>query len=336
MATTRLAQIYNPLTFGRRAQLAQIALNRFLACGIIAADPEMQAQIASGGNIGELTQFNALPTAEPNYSSDDPDVKSTPKNISGLKMRFRGANMNESWSTMDLARELALQDPMGAITNRVGAYWATNSEQRLIYSCRGIMADNIANDAGDMVVDISNDDAGAVDLDAEAIGGAHVIDVLQTLGDRSFSIGTMAMHSVPFSKLQKDKLIEYVQIDGVDIRIPTYLGKRVVVDDSLPAIAGVNRTKYTTILFGGAVFGSASGKVLVPSEMKRDPDAGNGGGQDTIFSRDHSFLHPHGWDFTSASVAGQSATRAELATAANWDRKVDRKLVPIAFLVTNG
>lgn len=335
MATTRLAQIYNPLTFGRRTQLAQIALNRFLAAGLIAADPEMQNQVAAGGNIGELTQFNALGIGEPNYSNDDPAVKSVPRNITGLKMKFRGAARNDSWSTMDLARELALQDPMGAITNRIGSFWANDDEQRLLASCKGIMADNIANDAGDMVVSLYADAAGAVDP-ATLIGGDAVIDTLQTLGDRSFNITAIAMHSKPFSKLQKDKLIEYVQEDGVDIQIPTYLGKRVIVDDSLPAIAGTNKIAYTSILFGGAVFGSAKGKVLVPSEMFRIPDAGNGSGQDVIHSRVHDFLHPHGFDFTSASVAGQSATYAELATAANWNRMVDRKLIPIAFLKTNG
>lgn len=335
MAVVALAQIYNPLTFARRAQEAQTRLNRFLASGIAAADPLLAAQVAQGGNMGELPFFKPLTVDEPNYSTDNPATLSTPANITNAKMRFRGASRNKSWSTMDLARELALEDPLGAITGRVGHYWAADDEKRIIYSCRGILADNVANDSGDMLITVATDSASAI-TDAERIGGDHVIDTLQTLGDHSFAVTAMAMHSKPFSKLQKDKLIDYVQVDGVDIRIPTYLGKRVIVDDSLPAIAGANRITYTTILFGGAIFGMADGKVLVPSEMKRDPDAGNGGGQDTLFSRVHNFIHPTGFDFTSASVAGQAATYAELATAGNWDRKVDRKLIPLAFLQTNG
>lgn len=335
MAVVALANIYNPLTFARRAQEAQTRLNRFLSAGIMAADPLLAAQVAQGGNMGELPFFKPLTVDEPNYSTDNPAVTSTPANITGSKMRFRGASRNKSWSTMDLARELALEDPMGAITGRVGHYWAADDEKRLIASCQGILADNVANDSGDMLINLATDSASAI-TDAERIGGEAVIDVLQTLGDHSFAITAIAMHSKPFSKLQKDKLIDYVQVDGVDIRIPFYLNKRVIVDDSLPAVAGANRITYTTILFGGAIFGEAKGKVLVPSEIKRDPDAGNGGGQDTIFSRVHNFIHPLGFDFTSASVAGQAATYAELATAANWDRKVDRKLIPMAFLKTNG
>lgn len=335
MAAVQLANIYNPLTFARRAQEAQTRLNRFAAAGILARDPLLAAQVAGGGNMGELPFFKPLTVDEPNYSSDNPAVFSTPAGLTNAKMRFRGASRNKSWSTMDLARELALEDPVGAITGSIGHYWASDDEKRLIAMCRGIQADNAANDAGDMIIDIATDAVGAP-VAAEKVGGEAVIDVLQTLGDHSFKVNTIAMHSVPFATLQKAKLIEYIPVDGVDISIPTYLGKRVVVDDSLPAIAGANRIKYTSILFGGAVFGMADGKVMVPSEIDRIPDSGNGGGQDVIYSRVHNFIHPAGFDFTSAAVAAQSATYAELATATNWDRKVDRKLIPLAFLVTNG
>lgn len=335
MAVVQIADIYNPLTFGRRTQLAQTRLNRFLAAGLIAADPLIAAQFAAGGNIGEISHMNALGLNEPNYSTDDPAQKSTPKKIDTGKQIIRAAYRNDSWSAMDLARSLALQDPVEGITNQIGQFWATDDEQRLIYSCRGILAANIANNSGDMRIDIATDAVGAP-ADAEKISGSAVVDVCQTLGDHSFAITTIAMHSAPFATLQKQKLIEYVKKAETDIAIPTYLGKRVIVDDSLPAISGTNRIKYTSILFGGSVFGSADVPVQTPSEMKRDPDAGNGGGQDTIFSRVNNICHPMGFSFLSASVAGKSATYAELAMAANWNRVVARKLVPMAFLVTNG
>lgn len=336
MATVRLENIYNPLTFARRAQEAQIRLNRFAASGIASGDPLLAAQVAQGGNMGELPFFKPLVTDEPNYSTDDPATTSTPKNITSAKQRFRGASRNASWSTMDLARELALEDPVGAITNRIGHYWATDDEKRLIASCRGILADNTDNDGGDMVLDISSDSSDEIDADTELIGGDHVVDVLQTLGDHSFTIQAIAMHSKPFSTLQKEKLIDYITIAETGIMIPTYLGKRVVVDDSMPALVGSNRVRYTSILFGGAIFGVATGAVVTPSELQRVPESGNGGGETQIFSRVHNFSHPLGFDFTSASVAGQSATYAELAAAANWDRKVDRKVISMAFLITNG
>ena len=74
--------------------------------------------------------------------------KSTPNKITKAVMKYRLASQNQSWSTMDLAADLALQDPVGAITNRIGNYWATSNERRLIQSTMGILADNVANDSG--------------------------------------------------------------------------------------------------------------------------------------------------------------------------------------------
>ena len=335
MAVVQIANIYNPATFARRAQLAQTRLNRFSASGIVVADALLAAQFAGGGHVGEITHMPALTVSEPNYSTDVAANKSTPMNIACGKQRVRGAMRNASWSTMDLARDLALQDPVEAVTNRIGHYWAADDEQRIIKSAHGIYLGNIANNSGDMRIDIGTDAVGAA-ADAEKIGGSAVVDALQTLGDHSFKIDTLVMHSVCYASLQKQKLIEYVKKAETSIAIPTYLGKQVVVDDSCTAISGTNRIKYTTMLFGGNVFGSAPMRVQVPSEMKRDPDAGVGGGQDTIYSRVSNVLHPFGFDFTSTTVTGQSATYAELALAANWARVAPRKNIALAFLVTNG
>ncbi|WP_299231706.1 major capsid protein [uncultured Halomonas sp.] len=334
MATVQLADIYNPLTFARREQESQLELNNFIRSGVMVEDPSVQAQIAQGGNIGELTQFAPLGTQEPNYSNDNPANTSTPKKVSSQKMTFRLAAQNQSWSTMDLSRELALQDPVGAITGRVGEYWATTNEKRLIRSCLGILADNVANDGGDMLKSVATDAAGAV-TDDERINADVVLDAKQTMGDHASSLQAIAMHSVIYTRLQKQNLIVYIPNARGEVVIPTYLGYTVIVDDSMPAVAGTNRITYTCVLFGAGAVVSASGRVNTPSEMKRNPDAGNGGGEEIIYSRRSDLIHPLGFSFTSSSVAGQSATLAELEAAANWNRVWNRKNVPLAFLQVN-
>jgi len=337
--TVRITDIYNPKTFGRRIQEAQTTLNRFIASGIAVSDPLLVSQFSQGGNIAELTQFNPLTQDEPNYSSDDPAVSSTPAGINSKIMQARIAARNKSWSTMDLARELALVDPVGAITGRVGQYWATDDERRLIKSLLGVLADNEANDAGDMVVDVATDDAGAI-TDAERIGGDKVIDALQTLGDHKDAITTIALHSNIHARLQKQQLIQYERDVDSNIMFPTYLGKRLIIDDSLPAVAGTNRITYTCILFAPGAVATGAGRVLVPSEIDRIKEAGNGGGQDVIFSRVSNTFQPYGFSFTSTTVTGGGANSrfanyADLILAVNWDRAVDRKNVPMAFLKVN-
>lgn len=334
MATVQLADIYNPLTFARREQEAQLELNKFINSGVMVTDARLQEQIGAGGNIGELPNFNPLGTPEPNYSNDDPDDTSTPNKVDSTKQQFRLASMNQSWSTMDLSRELALEDPVGAITGRIGQYWATIEERRLIRSCLGILASNVANNGGDMLKSVANDDASAV-TDAERISAEVVLDAKQTMGDHAGQLRAIGMHSNIFTRLQKQNLIVYIPNARGEVNIPTYLGYTVLVDDSLPAVMGTNRITYTVIMFGAGVFGMADGKVQTPSELDRKPDAGNGGGQEIIYSRRNRLLHPLGFSFTSTSVAGQSATYDELEDATNWTRVWERKHIPLAFIQVN-
>jgi len=335
MAQVQLADIYNPLTFARREQEAQLELNKFLSSGVVISDGRIAEQIAGGGNVGELTEYNALDTSsEPDYTTDNPADVSTPDNIDSKTMRFRMASMHKSWSTMDLARELALQDPVGAITGRIGAYWAQNDEQRLISASLGILADNVANDGSDMLITKATDAAGAV-TDSERLNAETVLDATQTMGDHGGMLSAIAMHSVLYTRLKKQNLIDFIPNARGEIVIPTYLNKTVIVDDSMPAVMGTNRITYTCILFGAGVFGEAMGPILRPSELEREASRGNGGGQDIIHSRRATVLHPQGFDWTDASRAGQSATRAELANGANWNRQWDRKHIPLAFIQVN-
>lgn len=336
MATVQLADVYEPLTFNQAVQESAIELNAFAQSGVLVGDSEIDAMASIGGHIGELPFYLGMTNDEPNYSTDNPASTSTPAKISGAKQIFRKAMMNKSWATMDLSRELALSDPLGAITGRVGQYWATTMNRRVISSAMGVLADNVANDGGDMLYSIATDAVGAV-TDAERISGAAVIAAAGTMGDHAAGLSVIAMHSVVYQRLQQQDLIAFLQTSNTDIRIPTYLGYRVVVDDALPAVSGANRITYTTILFSAGAFAHGQGTVPVPSELERKPDTGNGGGQDILYSRRTDIIHPYGFQFLSAGLAGQSATEAELELATEWDRVyAERKNVGIAFLQTNG
>ena len=335
MAEVRIADIYNPLVFSAADQEAQIELNAFMASGVMVEDPRITAMASVGGNIGELPFFKPLGTEEPNYSNDVTGDSSTAKKITNAVMKYRLASQNQSWSTMDIAADLALDNPALAITNRVGAYWATALERRLIQSTMGILNDNVANDSSDMVVNIATDAAGAITA-AELVSNDAILDAQQTAGDHQAGFSAIAMHSVVYSRLRKQQLITFIRDADNNTLFSMYGNLRVIVDDSLSAVAGTNRVKYTTVIFGNGAVVSGMGRTKVPSELDRDPEKGNGGGQETLYSRRADIIHPLGFEFSSASVAGQSATLAELATEANWSRVWERKNVPLCFLQTNG
>ncbi len=336
MATVQIADVYEPLTFSAGVDEAAIELNAFLRSGVMAPNAQIQLQASAGGRIGDIAYYGPLGTAEPNYGSDDPSSSAIPKNISGLKDIWRLAAMNEHWSTMDLAQELGLKDPLTAIINKVGGFWATQVEKRLIQSNMGILADNVVNDGGDMVYSIATDAVLPVTTD-EMISPQAVIMAAQTMGDHKTNLAAIAMHSFVHASLQAQNVIVTEENPaGQPTGIQTYLGYVVIVDDSLPAVMGTNRITYTSILYAADAIGNAQGRVETPSELSREALTGDGGGQTILSSRKNEIIHPYGFQFTSASVAAESPDLSELAAGANWDRVVDRKNVGIAFLQTNG
>jgi len=244
--------------------------------------------------------------------------------------------MHKSWSTMDLARELALADPVAAITAGIGGYWATHYEKRIIQSAMGVLADNVASDSSDMLFSVATDTAGAV-TDGERIGSDAVVEGAATMGDAASQLSLIAVHSVVFKKMQKDNLITTIPNAQNNSFFNLYLNKyTIIVDDSLPAVAGTNRITYTSILFAAGAVAYGEGAPTMASELERKASAGNGGGQDILHSRKTAIILPYGTSFLAASVAGQSPTLAELGTAGNWDRVYNRKNVNIAFIQTNG
>ena len=244
---------------------------------------------------------------------------------------------------MDLAREItSMSDPLQAIVNRVADYWNTNTQNRLIKSAMGVLADNVANYTSDMVISVATDDAGAVTA-AEKIGADVVIDAFATMGDRMTQTGGMviAMHSVVYAELNKQNLIEFIPNARGEVMFATYLGHRIVVDDGMPAVAGSNRITYTTMIFGPGAFGYGQGYPEMPSEVDRDPSSGEGGGQEILYSRITEIIHPVGFEFASAALTGGTnntqASYADLENVLNWDRVYEsRKNIPMAFIQTNG
>lgn len=336
MATIQIADIYDPLRFTTMAQERQIEKNAFIQSGVQVANADLSSLCSTSGFSGDIDNIKPLTTSEPSYTNDNPADKLVAEKLGTQQMKYRKAARAKSWSGMDLARGIGLQDPMVGVTNRIGDYWATDNQKRLINSFMGILADNVANDGGSLVHNVATDAAGAV-TDAEKASALNFIKALELTGDSLDLIGAFGMHSSVYYGLYAMNLIQFVR-ESEDASFMTFQGKRVIVDDGLSAVAGTNRVTYTSILFGAGAVQAGEGNMpnTLASEMDRNPDAGNGSGETLIYSRRTDIIMPVGFSFVGASVAGQSATYAELQAAANWDRVWDVKNIPVRFLQTNG
>lgn len=328
MAVTQIAdvivpEVFNPYVVQRTAELSAIRRS-----GIAQANQELNRLASAGGKLINMPFWNDLTGADEVLSDSaslTPAKITAGQDIAVLLMR------GKAWQTNDLATALSGDDPMGVIADLVAEYWARQEQATLVKILDGVFADNVANDAGDLVNDLAIEDGNNA-VAANKISADAVIDTTQLLGDAKGLFTAMVVHSVVHTTLQKQNLITFEPTNAQNVGFGTYLGKTLIVDDGVTVVAGATSgNKYSTYMFGAGAIGVGDGSAPVPTEMDRDTLAGN----DILINRRHFLMHPRGVKFTSSSVVGSSPTNAELATAGNWDRVYDKKNIRIAKLITN-
>ena len=326
MATIQIADVIVPTQFTQYIVNNTMERTALYQSGVAVKNAAMQEQLIAGAESFSVPFWKDLASDEANIVNDDPAILAVPRKLSSGKQVVRKSFLHSSWAAMNLASELSGSDPLARIQDRTVNYWDRQMQRRMIASLQGIQADNVANDAGDMQLDISALAGALAKFSASA-----VIDCAATLGDGLEGLTAIGMHSAVFTYAMKNDLIATVpQSEGKFIK--TFRGLAVIVDDGLPVATG----NYTTVLFGpGAVgYGASEPRIAAGTEIENAPSAGNGGGQQTLHSRMNMAIHPLGFCWKEVAVAGKSPTMAELRTATNWDRVSERKSIPLAFLVS--
>ncbi len=344
MALVQISDIIVPEIFAGYVVVESTALSAFVQSGVIVDDPALSAFLAGGGRNFDLPFWNDVADTLANISTDvafdysgASPPNADPESITTGQQIVQRHNRNQAWSAADLTSALAGSDPISVITALVAGYWMRQEQLQLIASVQGLIADSVANDASDMVNVISLPAGGTPDA-TNLFSAEAVIDTVQTMGDHGANLAAISMHSVVFTRAKKNNLIDFIpdSENTAAAAIPFYNGMRVIVDDGMPAVANTGNVDYSTYLFGAGAVRRGVGSPRVPAEVERQALAGQGGGQEFLISRIESALHPTGTQWTASSMALESPTNAELALAANWDKVVDRKLITIAELRTNG
>lgn len=337
MAVVRLSDLIFGDNFNSYVVEESIRRNAFAASGVLAFDAAIATFMSDQGYILNMPHFKRLANDEPNASSDDPAAVAVPKKIGTGAEVARKLMRNQGWSSADLNTALIAKDPLDVIADQLADYWAGVNQTTILKIALGILADNVANDGGDMLLKVATDASGAAS-DAELFSDNVMINAAQTMGDAKGKLNAIAVHSVIHSRMQTiGALVDHYDPETGELKFQTFQGKRVIMDDDMPVTQGTNRKTYTSIIFGGAAFRQGLGTPKTPSEVGRAPDQGNGEGVETLWNRRHEVIHPTGYAVAGTQLSSAATpTYANLATAANWNRVFDRKNIPIAFVQTNG
>lgn len=348
---TRVADVIVPEIFTGYTQQLTEQKARIIQSGLAVRDPAIDDLLAGGGLTFNVPSFRDLDDDADRVSNDSSaafDTADTSVNAAGsgtsperppnpLKIQTAQEvavrlSRNNSWSSMDLAAALAGTDPMQAIADRVAFYWTRRLQAAFISTWNGIIADNVANDSGDYVNDVSGASFvdGVTNFSAEAF-----LDASVTMGDSMEDLTAVVVHSVVYNRMQKNNLIDFIPDSTGMVNIPTFLGREVIVDDGVPRTGNV----YDTWLFGGGSTRLGVGQAKVPTEVDRKAGGGNGGGQDILYNRIEWTIHPVGHAFQGTPPNGGPANTGTAGTdldeAAAWNRVYpERKQIKFARLVT--
>lgn len=308
-------ELFEPYVINRTMELSALYQS-----GIITRNVEFDRLASEAAPIHQMPFFEDL-TGDSEDIIEGKDL--TAKKIKSNKdvsTTIRRANM---WSATDLSAALAGTDPMAAIGNLVGGYWAREFQKILIQVLSGVFGSY--TDTGtvtpleDHILDISKMSSAA----AQKISASSFIDALQLLGDAQGQLTGVVMHSATKSYLKKQNLIQ-TERDSNSVEFDTYQGRRVIVDDGAPVDGDI----YTTYLFGkGAIaFGNGTPVGFVSTEVDRDKKKGSG--VDYLINRKTFIMHPRGIKWTNVERENvETPTKAELMSAKNYERVYEPKQI---------
>lgn len=329
MAVTQIGDIISEVEFQAEALQQSLRLSALFETGAMVQDAKLSEMAsANTGTVFNFDYFNDLDDTEANVSSDNPATLGTAGAITTSQETTVKLMRNKGWGSANLASAMsATGKPYETILTRISAYWGRQYDLTGLSVLKGIIIDNITNNAGDMVHDISAE----VDPLDQTADFSAVIDAKYTMGDHADQLSVMIAHSAISATLLKDQVTNRVFDAQGNLLYEEIAGLRMITRDTVPNAVGV----YDSILLSLGAIGFGYGAPEVQEEEESSASGGNGEGIKTVWSRRHYAIHPYGFNFVGrkgAGFAGESPTNAELEAVANWTRIKERKAVKIAIL----
>ncbi len=306
-------EVFTPYTINRTMELSAL-----IQSGIAENNAEFD-ELAGGSNLtANMPFWNDL---EGDLEIMDDKGESEPGNIGSDKDVARKLGFVKSYGANALASLLSGDDPLRAIADLFGAYWNRQYQGVLLSILDGIFA---ADNMSGKVHDITGKTG-----DAALIGGATFLDANQLMGDAKDLLTGMMIHSATETYLAKNNLIEYIKESDANPRVPYFMNKRVIVDDSIAFDTVTGASEAYLFGTGAIAWGNGKHKDIQETEVVRK--GLSLAGEDILVNRRLSILHPRGiqWVEPAGGLAKKFPNLNELADGDHWNRVYEPKKIRI-------
>ncbi|ODT85640.1 MAG: hypothetical protein ABS78_19445 [Phenylobacterium sp. SCN 70-31] len=220
-------------------------------------------------------------------------------------------NRGDAWGFNELAGSYAGADPVGYTLGKISEKWNEIIQLQAFKTLEGAVAS--ASMSGSVL--------GNTNANAATFSASYMLDAQQLLGDAQSKLKALIVHSAVRTAMRKANLTDF-ELDSNNQQIEFYQGMRLIVNDAAPV--DIANAVYTSYYVGEGVLGFADGHDLASIETDRDILAGD----TNITSRRSYVLHPVGMTWGQA-LTGTTPSNTDIATGANWDRRFDKKNIPL-------
>lgn len=317
MAETKLTNIIIPEVYSAYFNENYVKRSRFFRSGVIQRSSEIDAKLAGGGSTFEMPFVKAV-SATPDIPAETgtQTVNNATTGQETIRRQMRTIALGDNAISRIFSGTNSLEKNLEQLTD----VWVSDYDNVGIYSFQGLINDNLTNDSGDLVLDIS-DDASPNISDARILQAQakHKENGISRADNINGNFSAIVMHSNVYFYLVNQDAITFTAISGQLRPLAFYHGMEVIVDDNCIRQAESGGYAYTTLLLkpGAMQVGYSSAGY---ESISYDRVEGRGMGVTQVYSRSVFAVHSPGFAWQGASMAGLSPTNNELAKGANWDR----------------
>lgn len=343
MALTSIADLWVPDIWIPGVTEKMRTLPSILNSGIVTQTDEMN-RLASGAGATVNIPFYRDVTDD----DDEPQVEDTEPTIGKIASAKQVApilNRVKPYSASALSAAVSGTDPIAEILAQLGRGRLKRRQKVLIALLRGAFGTAVGAviDAAAALADCrleAADEAGNDASNDQLISSSLIIESLALLGELQEDVrdGAMLCHpDIRAALLEQDENSFERKSEGA-FTIERYKGMPVYVSNALRRAGVTNGSVYDTYIMARGVVGFGEkpqlGDVIDVASLQFDESKGKNNA--TVYDRTRFLMHLNGMKWVGAPAA-QSASNAELQTAANWQlafQSADR--VGTVCIRTNG
>ena len=319
---TKLLDAITPEQYTQYTNTRAEKHSAFIQSGILVPTPTLDQMIVSGGKLVNMPEWSQTSLTDQVLQEDtalETGKTSAKSQIAPVLYRGTGA------SYTDLVAIIAGSNPVTHILNDFADYTLRSDQEIMQSIIKALFAKGAGTSKGALTDTHVSDQSAAQN---PVICPEMVIDARSILGTSRSKLTIIAMHSKVKAELEKQntQTKHYIPASESKAGFDTYLGMRVVEDDSLLPVDGV----YETYLYAAGSFGR---NTATPADMVTyEPDRDKAKGNNMLYVRRARVIHPFGLKFKSEQVSGLTPTNADLALAKNWEKVHETKKIGLICL----